>query len=208
MSPESGAPGGGGSQQIGSRRDTDAAGAVEIRTVGSILSADAREAARRDALRIFWETAQRSDFADAAERQRYERMYFGYYWEEAPDLFLLAFRAGALLGYCCAVADTRRCAELYTLAPYLGAFEHLYDRFPSHLHINLTAGSRGLGLGGRLIGRLEEILAADPYNSPGLHLITGAGARNVSFYRRNGFTYEERAGENDGMLFMGKTVAT
>lgn len=170
-------------------------------------------AAYRSALAVFWETANTHTFDDAVARLGFVRKYFDYYWERAPELFLLAFDGPmvpggadpAVLGYVCAVADTRDHDELYELSAHLALFADLYAEYPAHLHINLTAASRGRGLGGRLIAGLEQRLAV-----PGLHLVTDSGARNARFYRKNGFTHEvvRRLGGADGpeLLFMGKRL--
>jgi GNAT superfamily N-acetyltransferase len=168
---------------------------------------------------VFWETANRREFAADEQRSAYRRMYFDYYWEQAPELFLLALGPTSepaeppqVLGYVCGVADTRRHGELYELAPHIRLFDDLYERYPAHLHINLTAASRGRGLGSELISALEDRLtgrvalaevtdrggsepsqrAASPaaIPAPGLHLVTAAGARNTRFYRKNGFVDE------------------
>ena len=201
----------------------------------------------RAAEAVFWETAKRSEFDGEEQRRAYCRMYFDYYWEHAPGLFLLALaRESAadveldtdgkprVLGYICSVADTRDHPELYELAPHIPLFDDLYDRYPAHLHINLIAASRGHGLGGKMIAALEARLRGDvpivqegsaarsaSIPAPGLHLVTGAGARNTSFYRKNGFVdeYPRRLGgtakagagqDNDNagplLLFMGKRL--
>jgi ribosomal protein S18 acetylase RimI-like enzyme len=143
---------------------------------------------------VFWETASRTSFTDATELCKYRRMYFDYYWHAAPELFLLAVRDAEAtapgletLGYVCALADTRAHSELYQLAAHLSLFDDLYEMYPAHLHVNLTGASRGLGLGSRLIAALEERLRRADIQAPGLHLITSTEARNVPFYRRNGF---------------------
>ncbi|MFW5785996.1 MAG: GNAT family N-acetyltransferase [bacterium] len=212
---------------------------VAILPVSSFLEAGARELhLYAGAEAVFWETASRTSFASAAELRAYRRMYFDYYWYAAPELFLPATRpddatarpetsewnpaveAQVVIGYVCAVADTRSHPELYQLAPHLSLFDDLYDEFPAHLHINLTAAGRGVGLGSRLIEVLEDRLQQADLEAPGLHLVTSEGARNVSFYRRNGFTREvaralPAADEREGnhhpgsaarLLFMGKPL--
>ena len=162
---------------------------------------------------VFWETANKTRFDTTAERERYRRSYMDHYWETAPELFLLALRSQQVLGYVCGVADTRKHVQLRRLADSAGhieLFADLYDRFPAHLHINLTAASRGQGLGGRLVRALEERLRHPDIQARGLHVVTSAQARNVRFYRHNGFSYEvpRRLGGERGptLLFMGKQL--
>lgn len=166
---------------------------------------------------IFWETAQQTEFTTRKEREGYEWRYFGYYLEGERSLCLVANAdrgasgdrspAPAVLGYICGVADTRSHPELYRVAPHIGVFDDLYIRYPAHLHINLTAASRGMGLGALLIRAFES--RVHDAGAVGLHLVTSPDARNVSFYHRNGFTDQyERSAPDDPeskMLFMGKT---
>jgi ribosomal protein S18 acetylase RimI-like enzyme len=61
-----------------------------------------------------------------------------------------------------------------------------YDRFPSHLHIDLLPRAQGRGFGRRMLERLMDSLRRR--GSPGAHL--GLSARNtraLGFYRRLGF---------------------
>lgn len=174
---------------------------------------------------IFWETAQQREFPTQQDRDGYEWRYFGYYLESEPGSFLVAVdgdgpgRSGrgdgalsgtgaGVLGYVCGVADTRSHPELYRVAPHIAVFDDLYDRYPAHLHINLTAASRGMGLGGALIRALESRVRRA--GAEGLHLVTSPDARNVTFYLRSGFTDRfERSAPDDPeakMLFMGKVL--
>jgi hypothetical protein len=63
-----------------------------------------------------------------------------------------------------------------------------------------------------LIAALEDRLGRADIRAPGLHLITSKEARNVTFYRRNGFVKEvERplstvATVAARLLFMGKRL--
>lgn len=195
-------------------------GQVEIQSLAELLdmapAAERRLYAAAEA--VFWETANTTCFGSAEELLQFRRKYFDYYWEVAPELFLPALteaEGGTLdppgpgaLGYLCAVADTREHPELFDLADHIPLFADLYERYPAHLHINLTAASRGHGLGGRLIAVLEERLR--DRGIAGLHLVTDPGARNVGFYRKNGFRDEvlrslspADGGDRLSLLFMG-----
>jgi len=185
-----------------------------------------REPYYQQALNIFWETSQQEGFASQKEEEQYLRKYFQYYWELEPELFLLAIdpslshnqtlsdnqssqvsaaNIGTVLGYVCAVADTRNHLELYDLASHIPLFDDLYQEYPAHLHINLTAQAQGKGLGGLLIGDLETRLQA--LGVGGLHLVTGSNARNQSFYARCGFEHQVIRGSGPvKALFMGKKL--
>jgi len=207
--------------------------------ISSLAEVDAdREAFwYREAERVFRETAAADRFGSRREREEFRYRYLEYYRTAAPDLFLVAFPirdalAGPgekIYGYICGVADTRNHPDLYRVAGHIPVFDDLYDRFPAHLHINLTAASRGLGIGSRLIAELEARLTGDAGNGSarrkdpvrGLHLVTSEGARNTRFYRNNGFTFEIARGmpgqgdnpvdepdsdQGPRMLFMGKEL--
>ncbi len=164
---------------------------------------------------VFWETAPQAAELTGQDRELFLRKYFGYYWDNAPDLFLCASEAGTIhemLGYICGVSDTRAHHELYQLAEHIPLFDDLYSDYPAHLHINLTSRARGQGLGARLIHDLEDRLAR--HQVPGLHLVTSTGKRNVSFYRGLGFTCEvsrstepqTQESSHDCPLFMAKRL--
>jgi GNAT superfamily N-acetyltransferase len=171
---------------------------------------------------VFWETAQQSTFASPAERAAYCYRYFGYYRDVAPQWFFLAVNPpdgpspasagphrGRVVGYICGIDDTRAHPDLYRLASHIPVFDDLYGRYPAHLHINLSADSRGHGLGGRLSRALEDAVRA--VGVPGLHLVTSPDARNVSFYRRNGFVDAFPRKSAPGLaaadlLFLGKSL--
>lgn len=185
--------------------------AIEIQSL-----ADAENGVRtrryEGAAAVFWETAAVTDFSHEAAHRQFIYKYLEYYRDAAADLFLVALGPEErVYGYICGVADTRAHPELYRVAEHIPVFDDLYSEYPAHLHINLTADSRGHGLGSRLIHALEERLNARGVR--GLHLVTSEGARNVTFYRKNRFHVEIARGlphEGDNaasrMLFMGKTL--
>jgi len=162
---------------------------------------------------VFWETANTTEFSSPAERAAFQWRYFGYYAVHAPRYFFIAYSRHPhlqSLGYICGVADTRAHRDLYEVAAHVPVFDDLYDRYPAHLHINLTVESRGMGLGGRLVGELSAAVADE--GAAGIHLVTSPGARNVSFYRRQGFEQEVQrplpsgGGQAVPLLFLGKSL--
>lgn len=174
------------------------------------IGSERRIAVIERARSIFWETAQQTEFSAQEDREAYEWCYFGYFIDAEPSAFFVAVGPGAtkdVLGYICGVSNTRNHPELYRASPHIAVFDDLYDLYPAHLHINLTAASRGMGLGGALIRALESRLRR--VGAVGLHLVTSPGARNVDFYHHNGFIdrYERSApGDPDSkMLLMGKS---
>lgn len=78
-----------------------------------------------------------------------------------------------------------------------------YDRYPSHLHIDLLPRAQGRGYGRRMLQQVMDALRAR--GSPGAHL--GLSARNTrayGFYRRLGFGELTRVGDAaDSTIYMG-----
>ena len=69
---------------------------------------------------------------------------------------------------------------------YFHEFRHITARYPAHLHINMAPEHRSSGLGSRLLAAFIDHVRAE--GVPGLHIVTGAGMRNIGFYARNGFS--------------------
>ncbi|MEK6624154.1 MAG: GNAT family N-acetyltransferase [Bdellovibrionota bacterium] len=85
----------------------------------------------------------------------------------------------------------------------LSLFADLHAAFPAHLHINMAPGQQGKGLGAALIQAYLQELQSQGIR--GVHLVTGPQARNISFYRRQGFTMEYlRTSGGSDLLFMGQ----
>jgi ribosomal protein S18 acetylase RimI-like enzyme len=81
-----------------------------------------------------------------------------------------------------------------------------YDRYPSHLHIDLLPRAQGRGFGRRMLGEVMDRLRA--CGSPGAHL--GVSVPNVAafeFYKHLGFVELVRVGDGaDGCIYMGKSL--
>ncbi len=151
---------------------------------------------------IFFESSARKDFKDEAERDIFYRKYVGLYLEEAPELALVA-KSDKILGYILGMEKNE--GEVRVLQPHLEIFSDLFERFPAHLHINLHKDSRGLGIGSKLLIEFENLLSKK--GVAGVHLMTSPSSRNSSFYRKNGYLFEEtREYSGNGILFMGKPL--
>lgn len=81
-----------------------------------------------------------------------------------------------------------------------------YDRYPSHLHIDLLPGAQRRGFGRRMLAQLIDTLRSR--GSPGVHF--GVSALNrpaFAFYERLGFTELTRVGSGDGgVIYMGRRL--
>jgi GNAT superfamily N-acetyltransferase len=139
---------------------------------------------------IFFKASGRT-FTDAASREAFHDLWLGQYLRHDRGHIWLAIRssngstAGRVIGYLAGSranpAQDTRFAEL----PYFAQLTQPCQRYPAHLHINLAENERGRGIGGRLIEAFSSTLREA--GEPGVHVVTGANARNVSFYRRLGF---------------------
>ena len=77
-----------------------------------------------------------------------------------------------------------------------------YERYPSHLHIDLLPKAQGRGLGREMMNVLLGELAAR--GSPGVHLgMAATNARAERFYRELGFHELARIA---GVLYLGKQL--
>ena len=159
---------------------------------------------------IFFESSVRKKFETEADRKSFLYSYFGYYLENFPELFYVAYQQlndqpPKVLGYICGCPDTLNEPALLIMHSYLNDFKEDYPSYPAHLHINCHRDSRGMGVGSALIKTLENSLKSQ--NIPGLHLITSEDAQNVSFYEKNGYNHRTLK-DNGGfkILLLGKTL--
>lgn len=161
-----------------------------------------REAALAALEDIFFLSTLRKDFALAAERDAFFRTWTGWYVERAPDdvWFALA-EDGAVIGYLTGCKDSAGAVDLARIIPKYEVFADRFAAFPAHLHVNVRPGFRDHGIGRALVDRFAEDCRAD--GLPGLHLVTGVFARNVSFYQRAGFTAATQRG---ALLFLGRPL--
>lgn len=134
---------------------------------------------------ILFETASRS-YAPGPEREAFRERWLGrFLTHDAAHAFVALLPDGRVVGYLVGALDDPARSSRFADLAYFRDFAALTVRFPAHLHINLTAGWRGLGIGERLI----EAFGAHAVRrgAPGMHVVTGAGARNVGFYAKCGF---------------------
>ena len=78
-----------------------------------------------------------------------------------------------------------------------------YERYPSHLHIDLLPRVQGRGYGRRMMER--NLATLREHGSPGAHLgVSALNGRAIGFYRRLGFQELTRIGpEHDVCVYMG-----
>lgn len=146
---------------------------------------------------IFFETSTKKDFASVDEKNQFFYKYVGYYLEHYPDYVWVA-KSDQILGYLVAATESYN-REILEIQPHLEKFKDCFNKYPAHLHINLSSASQGLGLGSKLVSELEKSLQLAKIS--GLHIMTGPDSPNKYFYQKLGFSFEL---ERNSILFMGK----
>ena len=95
--------------------------------------------------------------------------------------------------------------ELSQGIKFFSIFKDLFKEYPAHFHINIDTQLQGQGLGQQLLDRYLDLLKESHIS--GVHIMTAADARTVSFYFRNGFTDQwERDFMGSRLKFMGKKL--
>ena len=170
------------------------------------LGDDTTDVTRSGIERIFFASAGRTTFADEAERSAFrERWLERYLVHDRHHVFLARDEGGGLIGYLVGCLDDPALTERFRDISYYAGFADLTARYPAHLHINLDPAWRSQGIGGRLIGSFAR--QAAQAGAAGVHVVTGAEARNVGFYRRCGFEPLRDAHWNGAaILLMGRDL--
>jgi GNAT superfamily N-acetyltransferase len=155
---------------------------------------------------IFFEASGRS-FVPGPERDTFRERWLGRYLRGGSDIVLLALDADdTIAGYVAGAVENPALQERFAdIAYFRTDFAGLCRRFPAHLHINLAPPFRSRGIGARLIEAFAA--AARAAGAPGLHVVTGEGARNVRFYQRCGFAEHGRAQWNGrSVVFLARSL--
>jgi len=161
------------------------------------------------------------------------RIFVGPYLAFEPGLSLILEDAEGICGYALGTFDSRAfyaryesewrpklCAQYpepkgdpaqWTRAQQVYSWYHHpdyfmpepYEKYPSHLHIDLMERAQGRGFGRRMLGQVMENLRRR--GSPGAHLgVSLVNTPAIGFYQRLGFHELVRVGTgNDGCLYMG-----
>jgi GNAT superfamily N-acetyltransferase len=155
---------------------------------------------------IFFTSSAVQKFTDEAHRARFKVRWLGRYLEHCLGSFFVALtEEGTVIGYLAGCLEDPRKNPLFADLGYYQAFGPLCATYPAHLHINVAAEARSLGVGAALI----EAFAAQCAHAklPGLHLVTNEGARNVRFYEQNGFqVLATTLSHGTPVVFMGRRV--
>lgn len=156
---------------------------IVIRRFNELTRTAALEAAL-DA--VFFEASTVKTFASDAERAAFRERWLGRYLIHDPQWTYVALAGdGEVAGYLAGSIEDPALAPRFSDIAYFAAFADLTRRYPAHLHVNLAPADRNRGIGSALIQRFAADVASA--GVLGVHVVTGRGARNVSFYTHNGF---------------------
>ncbi|MBP2227356.1 GNAT superfamily N-acetyltransferase [Azospirillum agricola] len=155
---------------------------------------------------IFFASTTRTEFASEAERRAFLATWTGWYVGHAPaDLWFALAEDGSgsetVVGYLTGCKDSAGAEALARVIPKYEVFADRFAAYPAHFHVNVRPGWRDHGIGRRLVDGFAEDCRAD--GLPGVHLVTGVFARNVTFYQRAGFTDALQRG---ALLFLGRRL--
>lgn len=174
-------------------------GSAEVQPLAALEPSDHfRALGQIDA--IFFEASSVQTFEDPAQRFAFHWLWLGRYLIEEPAEAFVALEAGAVMGYLVgSLIDPAPRASFASL-DYFEAFAGQTAIFPAHLHVNVAADGRGRGVGEQLVGAFERHAALR--GAPGVHVITGAGMRNIGFYERIGYHEIGRTPRGAGHVVM------
>ena len=142
---------------------------------------------------IFFQSSNTQSFADEKTRAQFRERWLGRYLIHDPQWAYVALDPDArVAGYLAGCLDDPAKALRFSDIALYARFQDLTERFPAHLHINLAPQFRGAGAGAQLVSAFCG--DARVAGAPGVHVITSRGARNVSFYARNGFVELDSTG--------------
>lgn len=157
---------------------------------------------------IFFEASGTKSFASEADKQTFRQRWLGRYLAHDPGWIYLAFDPDdTLAGYLVGSLDDPARTSRFSDIGYFKDFAALTLAYPAHLHVNLAPSFRNLGIGGKLIDTFTD--AVTRAGAVGVHVVTGAVARNLSFYARNGFHELGRTKSNSiEVVFLGRRLST
>ena len=142
---------------------------------------------------IFFQNSNKT-FVTEAEKNDFKIKWLSPYFEYL-DLFFVKIIDDKVAGYINGSISTNDIPSEFKV--------HL-SKYPAHLHINICDTYQGQGVGTDLVRHFLQRL--NQLNIKGVHIITSANSRNVSFYQRNGFanSYHSHSGK---LLLMGNAIS-
>lgn len=156
---------------------------------------------------IFYTSSSIRAFANDEAREAFRWLWLSRYLAEEPEHAFVAFDGtGQVAGYLVGSLNDPARRPGFASLSYFRDFAALTPDFPAHFHINVAARVRSQGVGRQLVEAFgAHALAA---GIGGMHVVTGAGMRNVDFYRQLGFVEVGRAARGSGAVVMlGRTLS-
>ena len=150
------------------------------------LGDDATDGCLSEIERIFFEASGKASFPTTSARAEFHERWLGRYLvHDRAHAFVARTDEGAVAGYLIGSLDDPAAADRFDDVTYFAELADLTVRYPAHLHITLDPAWRSQGIGGRLVEGF--VSHATRRGARGVHVVTGAAARNIGFYQRNGF---------------------
>lgn len=140
---------------------------------------------------IFYEASGTKSFDSGGDLEAFHERWLGRYLTHDARWFYVAVAGetsasdGVVAGYLAGSLDDPAQTPRFADIGYFRDLAPLTARFPAHLHINLAPQFRSRGWGEKLIAAFAADARAA--GSPGMHVVTGRGVRNVRFYSACGF---------------------
>jgi GNAT superfamily N-acetyltransferase len=135
---------------------------------------------------VFFAASGTQVFASAETRAVFRQRWLGRYLADEPEHAFVACGPGdSVIGYLVGALDDPGASGRYRDIGYFDLLAAETAAYPAHLHVNIDDAWRGAGIGACLVDAFCEHAATA--RTPGVHVVTGAAARNVGFYRARGF---------------------
>ena len=155
-------------------------------TIGKRAALDPSGTRNSDLDRIFFECSSTQAFESDAIRASFRERWLGRYLAHYPDwVYVAADDDGRFIGYLLGCLDDPAKTAMFNDIGYFETIPELTSGYPAHLHVNLTEGSRGQGVGRQLVDAF--VADAAKAGSPGVHVVTGRNMHNVEYYAKVGF---------------------
>jgi ribosomal protein S18 acetylase RimI-like enzyme len=178
---------------------------IEIQSLTALEHAGHSSAALRAGIVNIFRATAATWPSDDNDARAFQHLWLDQYLKHERDLVFVAHANGTIVGYLVGCQINPASSPRFQTLNYFQTFAPYCTAYPAHLHVNLDAAIRGQAVGARLIEAFCARLRAD--QCPGVHVVTGATMRNVSFYQRLGFREIARAPRGiSAVLFLGRDL--
>ncbi|MCT4642673.1 MAG: GNAT family N-acetyltransferase [Bacteriovoracaceae bacterium] len=134
---------------------------------------------------IFFETSSVKTFSSLEQKDAFRKKYLDDYLNRFEEFCFVALKDNQVIGYviCCPMTILDK--NLLSVFSYYEDKEEFVAQYPAHLHINLSAHARGMGLGAKLMYFLFSKLKKNGVNA--LHVFTNSKHPSFNFYLKYKF---------------------